>query len=100
TPRPRPAPPPPPPPLPPPRRSKSVARRTRPGGPAVTATGSWRTFGVTAGPRDFAVGSGSGRLGLGVPPGSFDELAVDEGGAGADQGDEVGCVDRPPAGLG
>ena len=30
---------------------------------------------------------------------SFDELAVDEGGAGADQGDEVGRVDGSPAGL-
>src|ERR671933_3066261 len=32
--------------------------------------------------------------------GSFDQLAVDEGGAGADQGDQVGCVDRAPAVLG
>lgn len=31
--------------------------------------------------------------------GSFDELAVDEGGAGADERDEVRCVDRTPAGL-
>jgi hypothetical protein len=28
--------------------------------------------------------------------GSLDELPVAEGSAGADQGDEVGCVDRPP----
>ena len=31
--------------------------------------------------------------------GSFDQLAVDEEGAGADKGDQVGCVDRAPAGL-
>ena len=29
---------------------------------------------------------------------SFDELAAFEAGAGADEGDEVGCVDRAPAG--
>ncbi|GAA5033366.1 hypothetical protein GCM10023317_85220 [Actinopolymorpha pittospori] len=33
--------------------------------------------------------------------GAFDEVAVDEAaGPGADEGDEVGCVDRPPPGLG
>ena len=32
--------------------------------------------------------------------GSFDELAVDEGGTGADQGDQLGCVYTAPAGLG
>lgn len=32
--------------------------------------------------------------------GSFDEFAADEGGAGADEGDQVGGVDRAPAGLG
>jgi hypothetical protein len=32
--------------------------------------------------------------------GSFDEFAVGEGGAGADQGHQVGCVDHPPPGLG
>jgi hypothetical protein len=30
----------------------------------------------------------------------FDELAAFEAGAGADEGDEVGCVDRATAGLG
>ena len=32
--------------------------------------------------------------------GAFDELAVDEGGAGADEGNEVGRVHGAPAGLG
>ena len=32
--------------------------------------------------------------------GSFDLFAVGEGDAGADEGDEVGCVDGAPAGLG
>jgi hypothetical protein len=32
--------------------------------------------------------------------GSFDEFAVDEGGAGPDEGDQVGCVDHSPPGLG
>jgi hypothetical protein len=32
--------------------------------------------------------------------GAFDELAVLEGGAGAHERDEVGCVDGAPAGLG
>jgi len=32
--------------------------------------------------------------------GSFDEFAVLEPRASADQGDQVGCVDRAPAGLG
>ena len=36
---------------------------------------------------------------FGVFARSFDEFAVDEGRPGADQGDEVGCVDRPPAVL-
>jgi hypothetical protein len=35
-----------------------------------------------------------------VVVGSFDELAVLEAGAGADERDEVGCVDRAPALLG
>ena len=30
---------------------------------------------------------------------SFDELAVDEGCAGADQRDQVGRIDHPPPGL-
>jgi hypothetical protein len=34
-----------------------------------------------------------------VGDGSFDELAVFEAGAGADQSDEVRCVDGPPACL-
>jgi hypothetical protein len=34
---------------------------------------------------------------LGVLAGPFDEFAVDEGRSGADQGDEVGRVDRAPA---
>jgi len=37
---------------------------------------------------------------LGVFVGSFDEFAVDERRAGADERDQVGCVDRPPAVLG
>ena len=37
---------------------------------------------------------------LGVLAGSFDESAVDEGRPGADQGDEVGCGDGAPSGLG
>jgi len=32
--------------------------------------------------------------------GSFEKLAVDEGGSGADEWDEVGCVDAAPPGLG
>jgi hypothetical protein len=32
--------------------------------------------------------------------GSFDEVAVDERRAGADEGDEVRVRDRPPSGLG
>jgi len=36
---------------------------------------------------------------FGVLAWSFDEFAVDEGRAGADQGDEVGCVDGAPAVL-
>jgi hypothetical protein len=32
--------------------------------------------------------------------GSFDEAAFVEVGAGADEGDEVGCVDGAPAALG
>jgi hypothetical protein len=36
----------------------------------------------------------------GVVVGSFDELSVGEGGAVADEGDQVGCVDRAPAVLG
>ena len=32
--------------------------------------------------------------------GSFDELAGVEDGAGVDEGDQVGCVDGAPAGLG
>ncbi len=41
-----------------------------------------------------------GGCGWGVLAGSFDELAVDEGRAGADQGDEVRRVDCAPAVLG
>src|SRR5262245_7932413 len=37
---------------------------------------------------------------FGGPVGSFDEFAVDEGGAGADESDQVGCVHRAPAVLG
>ena len=36
----------------------------------------------------------------GLAVGSFDELAGFEAGSGADEGDEVGCVHRPPAVLG
>lgn len=32
--------------------------------------------------------------------GAFDEVAAFEAGSGADEGDEVRCVDRPPARLG
>ena len=32
--------------------------------------------------------------------GSFDEFAVDEAGSGTDEGDQVGCVDAAPPGLG
>jgi hypothetical protein len=42
----------------------------------------------------------SGGFGLRVLVGSFDELAVDERGAGADERDEVWGVDRAPAVLG
>jgi hypothetical protein len=42
---------------------------------------------------------GSRSLG-GVIVGVLDELAVDEAGAGTNEWDEVGCVDRPPAVLG
>jgi MFS family permease len=49
----------------------------------------------------LAAGPGMlGRLGDDTGSGSFDELAVFERGAGADEGDEVGCVDGAPAGLG
>ena len=41
-----------------------------------------------------------GGFGLGVVVGSFDELAVDERGAGADERDQVRGVDRAPAVLG
>jgi hypothetical protein len=41
-----------------------------------------------------------GGFGLRCLVGSFDELSVDEGRAGADEGDEVGAVDRAPAVLG
>ena len=41
-----------------------------------------------------------GDLGLLVVVGSFDELAALERGAGADERDEMGCVDRAPACLG
>ena len=40
-----------------------------------------------------------GCFGLGLLSGSFDDFAVDEGCSGADQGDEVGCVDGAPAVL-
>ena len=36
---------------------------------------------------------------LGVLAGPFDKLAVDEGGSGTDQGDQVRCIDGPPAVL-
>jgi len=42
----------------------------------------------------------SGGFGPGLLAGSFDKLAVDERGSGADQGDQVWCVDLAPAGLG
>jgi hypothetical protein len=32
--------------------------------------------------------------------GSFDEFSVVDGRTGPDQGDEMRCVQRPPAGLG
>ena len=41
-----------------------------------------------------------GSFGLGLLTGPLDELAVDEGRSGADQGDEVGCGDGAPSGLG
>jgi len=41
-----------------------------------------------------------GGCGWGVLAGSFDEFAVDEGGSGTDQGDEMRRVDRAPAVLG
>jgi len=41
-----------------------------------------------------------GCFALGVFAGSFDEFAAGEGGSGADQRDEVGCVDSAPAVLG
>ena len=40
-----------------------------------------------------------GSFGLGFVIGPLDEFAVDEGRSGADQGDEVGCVDGTPAVL-
>ena len=39
-------------------------------------------------------------FGLGFLAGSFDELAVDEGRSGADEGDQVRCVDHAPVVLG
>jgi hypothetical protein len=41
-----------------------------------------------------------GRLGGSRFVGSLDELVAVEGGAGADEGNEVGCVDRAPTVLG
>ena len=41
-----------------------------------------------------------GCFGLGMFVGSFDELAALEAGTGADERDEVGCVDRTPVCLG
>jgi len=41
-----------------------------------------------------------GGFGLGILAGSFDEFAVGEGGSGADQGDEMRCVDGAPVILG
>ncbi len=41
-----------------------------------------------------------GSFGLGFLTGPLDEFAVDEGGSGADQGDQVWCVDGAPAVLG
>jgi hypothetical protein len=40
-----------------------------------------------------------GGFGLGLLAGPFDEFAAGEGRSGADQGDEVGCVDGAPAVL-
>ena len=40
-----------------------------------------------------------GRFLLGLLAGAFDELSVDEGRSGADQGDEVGRVHTAPAVL-
>jgi hypothetical protein len=31
---------------------------------------------------------------------SLDQLAAEDGGAGADEGDQVGCVDCSPPGVG
>jgi hypothetical protein len=39
-------------------------------------------------------------FGLGLLTGSFDYLAVDEGSSGADEGDQVRCVDHAPVILG
>lgn len=44
--------------------------------------------------------SSSGRVWLPMPTRAFEEMAVLEAGCGADQGDEVGCGDRAPVGLG
>ena len=41
-----------------------------------------------------------GGFGLGFLAGPFDELSVDEGRSGADQGDEVGRVDGSASGPG
>jgi hypothetical protein len=42
----------------------------------------------------------SGGFWLGLVVGSFDEFASFEDGAGADEGDQLGCGDRPPEVLG
>jgi hypothetical protein len=63
--------------------------------------------GVEGCPRGVIVGAivktcGSrslGCFGLGFLAGPFDDFAVDEGCSGADQGDQVGCVDGAPAVL-
>ena len=49
--------------------------------------------------QDLLDGFRPGRLG-GLVLGSFDELAVGEGRPGADERDQVGCVDHAPAALG
>src|SRR5215813_11863329 len=64
-------------------------------------TATWLGATVVAGAIVKTCGSRSlSCLGMGILAGPFDELAVDEGCSGADQGDQVGCVDGTPAVLG
>jgi hypothetical protein len=56
----------------------------------------WRLTAVSSRPRSSA---NTPRPTV-TAPGSFDELAVDEGRPGADERDQVGCVDHAPAALG